>query len=120
MMCCALVGGISRSLVTTYFDEYNKPVLTYDFIEPYRVWCEVVVVNLCLQEVVYPDFFDMKNGGVWLNEYGKRILISAFFDYLEEKVFMDGVSRTRKEHLNRAAVKLAGTLKDFNKKEGES
>ena len=56
-------------------DEYNRPVLVYDFIELFRHWADYVVCHLCLQQVVEDDFFEIENNQYWLNQIGKRILI---------------------------------------------
>lgn len=112
-----LKAGIDPAIGVMHRDEYNRPVFTYDFIEPYRIWAEVVVSNLCIQEVIYNDFFEKKNGGLWLNEYGKKILISSIYDYLNEVIAFNKVSRSRIEHLNIEARELATTLRKFKKSE---
>lgn len=112
-----LKAGIDPAIGLMHRDEYNRPVFTYDFIEPFRIWVEVVVTNLCMQEVIYADFFDTKNGGFHLNEYGRKILISAMYDYLNEVIMLNGVSRSRIEHLNIEARELAKTLRNFKPSE---
>lgn len=103
-------AGLDPMIGVMHRDEYNKPVFTYDFIEPYRAWADITVANLCVQQAIYPDFFDIQKGGYWLNEYGKRILISAFYDYLDEVVDRNKKRFSRKEHLLADARTLAKTL----------
>lgn len=105
-------------------DEYNRPVLVYDFIEPYRAWADYVVCHLLMQEVVFDEFFDRDAGQqtpgraapadrslLWLNTAGKRILIQAMNDYLSEIVPLAGLSRSREQHLVLDAQRLATQLK---------
>lgn len=106
-----LKAGIDPAIGVMHRDEYNRPVFTYDFIEPYRIWAEVVVTNLCTQEVIYADFFESKNGGFWLNDYGKKILISSIYDYMNELIVLNSKSRSRIEHLNTEARDLATRLR---------
>ena len=109
---CLIRAGLDPALGMMHRDEYNKPVLTYDLIEPFRVWAEMVVTNLFLQQAIYADFTDLRaDGGIWLNQYGKRILVSAMLDYLAEVIEVEGVQRSRAEHIQREAYSLANKLK---------
>lgn len=107
-------AGIDPFLGIMHRDEYNRPVLTYDFIEMFRFWADYVVCHLCFQEVIYPDFFDIEHGNYWLNSSGKRILIHTFNDYLSEIVSLHDISRSRTVHIELEAQKLATRLKAFN------
>jgi CRISPR-associated protein Cas1 len=105
-------AGLDPFLGIFHRDEYNRPVLVYDFIEPFRVWIEYVVIRLCLDRVIFKEFFTLKEeGGYWLNASGKRILVQSINDYLEEVVTLDGLSRSRLNHLEREAREFAATLK---------
>ncbi len=106
--------GLDPYIGVMHRDEYNRPVLVYDFIEPFRHWADYVVCHLCLQEVVCEDFFEVTLGSYWLDTIGKRILIQSFNDYLNEKVTLDGLQRTRLTHIQFEAQKLATEVKKFN------
>ncbi len=106
-------AGIDPALGVMHRDEYNRPVLVYDFIETYRHWADYTVCYLCVQEVIFEEFFDVENGQYWLNTAGKRILIQSFNDYLNEIVPLEGVSRSRQNHLQLDAQRLASLLKKF-------
>lgn len=94
-------------------DEYNRPVLTYDFIEPFRAWADYVVCHLLMQEIVFDEFFDRSTGTFYLNTTGKRVLIQSMNDYLAEVVAfgVTGLSRSRGQHIVLEAQQLASTLK---------
>lgn len=106
--------GIDPHIGIMHRDEYNRPVLVYDFIELFRHWADYVVCHLCLQDIIDQDFFDIENGQYWLNQIGKRVLIQSFNDYLHEIVVIDGLSRSRLNHLELTAQKLATYLKTFS------
>lgn len=106
-------AGIDPFLGVMHRDEYNRPVLTYDFIEIFRFWADYVVCHLCTQEVIYPEFFTERNNTFWLNVSGKRILIHTLNDYLHEVVTMDNLSRSRLNHITHKAQKLASKMKSF-------
>jgi CRISPR-associated protein Cas1 len=49
-------AGLDPFIGIMHRDEYNRPVLVYDFIEQFRHWADYVVCHLCLQEVVCEEF----------------------------------------------------------------
>jgi len=104
-------AGIDPAVGVMHRDEYNRPVLVYDFIEAYRHYADYVVCHLCVQEVIFEEFFDVENGQFWLNTDGKRLLIQCMNDYLNELVSLQGLSRSRLTHLELDAQRLATTLK---------
>lgn len=107
-------AGLDPALGVMHRDEYNRPVFTYDFIEPYRGWADYVVCHLCVQEVIFDEFFDRPSTGAWwLNASGKRILVQSFNDYLGEVVSLGGLSRSRQTHLDLDAQRMATQLKKY-------
>lgn len=99
-------------------DEYNRPVLSYDLIEPFRVWAEYVVIHLCMQQVIFPEHFRTESdGGVLLDEGGKRILITAMNEYLDDLIELRGVVRSRRNHIQLAATELAGRIRTHQTEE---
>ena len=106
-------AGIDPYLGIFHRDEYNRPVLTYDCIEPYRVWIDYVVVTLCRQEVVQKDCFEVHEGSYWLNAQGKRLLVTAVNEYLHEKVEINRLVRSRQTHIELDAQQLASRFKQF-------
>jgi CRISP-associated protein Cas1 len=107
-------AGLDPAIGIMHRDEYNRPVLVYDFIELFRAWADYVVCHLCVQEVVYEEFFEVQNGQYWLNTTGKRILIQSVNDYLEEVILLNNLSRSRLTHIELEAQKIAAQMKRFN------
>lgn len=96
-------------------DEYNRPVLVYDCIEPYRVWADYVVLRLCMEQAMYIEFFEVyDDGAYWLGDMGKRILVQSLNDYLDEVVEVRGLSRSRVTHIDLDAQQFAAMLKTFD------
>lgn len=106
-------AGIDPYLGIFHRDEYNRPVLGYDFIENYRVWADYVVCHLCFQEIIEDTFFSVKDGIYWIESEGKRILITAMNSYLAEIVEIGGLRRSRQTHIDLDAQNFASTLKQF-------
>lgn len=107
-------AGIDPYLGIFHRDEYNRPVLVYDCIEPYRIWADFVVSRLCMDQVIFPEFFVVEEEGYWLEAAGKRILIQSMNDYLDETVIRQGLSRSRATHIDLEMQALATLFKEFN------
>ena len=107
-------AGVDPAIGIFHRDEYNRPVLVYDVIERFRAWADFVVINLCMQMVIYPDFFVIENGAFYLSDMGKRILIQSFTDYLDEIIVFDGLERSRHTHIDLTAQRLASLFREGN------
>lgn len=103
-------AGIDPYIGILHRDEYNRPVFTYDFIENFRMWADFVVINLCMQEVIFREFFSIENGTFYLDTPGKRILVNAFNDYFSEIVLLGKLERSRNTHIELAAKDFASFL----------
>jgi len=105
-------AGLDPYMGIMHRDDYNRPVFVYDFIEPYRIWADYVVLHLCMQQIIFVEFFDVENHVFYLNAQGKRILIQSFNDYFEDIIRLNGIDRSRNGHLLLHAQKLATQLKE--------
>ena len=108
-----LLAGVDPYIGILHRDDYNRPSMVFDFIEPFRVWVDYTVVNLCIQEVIFKEFFDIENHAWYLNSQGRRILIKSFNDYLDEIVIMNKLERSRRVHISLAAQEFATKMKKF-------
>jgi CRISPR-associated protein Cas1 len=106
-------AGIDPYVGIMHRDEYNRPVLVFDIIEQYRVWADFVVIDLCMQKVMFPDFFDVENDVWLLNENGKRILIQSINDYMNEIIERNTKQRSRITHIELDAQNFATQLKNW-------
>lgn len=104
-------AGLDPYVGIFHRDDYNKPVLVYDVIERFRMWADAVVVNLCMQHVIFEDFFEVSEKAWCLNDFGKKILITAFTDFLDEVVEHNSESASRITHIKKYCVSLATHLK---------
>ena len=95
-------------------DEYNRPTLVFDMIEPYRHWAEWLAAKLCIEGLLPGDAFeDSEREGYWLARPGKSVVIDTFLKYLDEKVTQQGHLRRRATHIDLDALRLAGGLREM-------
>lgn len=107
-------AGIDPYLGIFHRDEYNRPVLVYDFIEIYRIFAEISTMELCKKEIIDKDLFSItRNGGYWLETTGRKIVIENFNEYLNTVVQKNGKRRTRIVHINDHAHSFAKELLNF-------
>lgn len=112
-------AGIDPYIGILHRDDYNKPALVFDVIEPFRVWIDYVVVNLLCQLDVTSDYYSVdKDGAVWLESLGRRTLVQSVFDFLEEPVKSGDEFKTRLTQIQDNANALAKTFSTFFSKKG--
>jgi CRISPR-associated protein Cas1 len=104
-------AGLDPYVGVMHRDNYNRPVLVFDVIELFRAWIDHVVISLCQQDVFVEECFSSKNGGMWLEGLGKRILIQSVNEYLDEVISMNQMDRTRLEHIQQQAYRIAKQFK---------
>lgn len=101
-------AGLDPYVGVMHREDYNRPVLVFDVIEKFRVWIDYVVFKILQQEVINEDCYIVKpDGTYWLEGLGKRILIQSVNDYLDEVINITGVNRSRANHIDMFATKLA-------------
>ncbi|MCZ2101504.1 MAG: CRISPR-associated endonuclease Cas1 [Chitinophagales bacterium] len=105
-------AGLDPFIGLFHRDEYNRPVLTYDVIEPFRPWADWTVFHLCTNEVLDDVHFQIENGQYWLQGDAKRILIQHFSDFFDEVIDYKGNRFSRMIHLDKAAQQLASFIQN--------
>jgi CRISPR-associated protein Cas1 len=100
-------AGIDPYVGIFHRDDYNRPALVFDVIERYRVWVDYVVIQLCRQDAMSEECFRQEGDAMLLEGLGKRILIQSVNDYLAEVVRLRGLERSRAQHLQLDAHRLA-------------
>ncbi|MCT4507853.1 MAG: CRISPR-associated endonuclease Cas1 [Tepidibacter sp.] len=82
-----ILSGLDPYIGIMHTDNYNKKALVFDLIEMYRVYIDEIVFKLFSTKKVKKSFFDeVENGGFYLNQDGKKLLISEYNEYLQKKI----------------------------------
>ena len=109
-------AGIDPYVGVLHRDDYNRPVLVYDVIELYRVWVDYIVYSLLAKNIITDEYYSIRDdGSYWLENLGRRVIIQAFNDYLDEEVTQKGNTRSRKTMMFLYIQSLAQTFKSFDK-----
>lgn len=106
-----MLAGLDPYSGFMHRDDYNHKSLVYDFIEPYRYWADKTVFSLFSGKKVSQQHTDTITGGHSLNAEGKKLLMEAYNEYLENDVIRyRGRNRTRATILLLDAHRLAQAL----------
>lgn len=99
--------GLDPWIGILHADEYKKPTLAFDMIEPFRPWADRLIIELCLSNEFREEYFDQTGKGFWLNKKGKKTLIPALINYLEARGVFGGKTKKRANHIHALSGELA-------------
>jgi CRISPR-associated protein Cas1 len=85
-----IIAGLDPYVGILHTDGYNKKSFVFDVIEPYRHYIDRIVVKLFSTKKVRKSHFDKINGGLTLNETGKKLLIQELNEYFDSSIRYNG------------------------------
>lgn len=110
--------GLDPYLGVFHADQYNKPTLSYDLIEPFRPWIDRMLTDLILNKQLDIDDFELsKDGGVLIGKANRRTLIVAYNEKMTEIADFANQRVSRRTHIYRYASRLVNTLEEIGKNE---
>lgn len=65
-------------------ENYKKPSLVFDLIEPFRPYIDKCLLELCHSTILKKEHFSRKGHGYWVSKNGKKILIPAFNEWMDK------------------------------------
>ncbi|MBK8652896.1 MAG: CRISPR-associated endonuclease Cas1 [Haliscomenobacter sp.] len=104
-------AGLDPHLGLLHADEYDKPTLSYDLIEPFRPWIDRLLIDLCLEGKLKDAHFTRNQFGIFLNKTGKELLIPAFNDYLRSTRKYFNQESSVKNHMFYLAGRMASRIR---------
>jgi CRISPR-associated protein Cas1 len=81
-----ILAGLDPCAGFLHTDNYGKPSLCYDLIEPFRILAERTTVLLFTGRRMQTSYFEAVPGGVALSKDGRAALLTAFNERLEKAV----------------------------------
>ena len=88
----------------------KRPVLSYDLIEPFRPLIDRLLLQLINNQTLTENEFRKTDSYCAMAKSGKRILITAFNDYLNKKVKMEQQILPVKAHIFKMAQDLKSQI----------
>ncbi len=105
-----ILSGLDPYVGFLHTDNYNKKSLVFDFIEPFRIYGDQVVVYLFTGKKIKDEYFDSREGAVSLNKIGKPVVVEAMNQHLDESVRYRRKNVKRRHILQHEAHRLANIL----------
>ena len=81
-----LISGLDPYIGLLHKDNYNKKSLVFDFIEPYRIYCDEPIFYLFSRHKLSPEGFINSGRGVLLNEECKKQIILNLTNFFDETI----------------------------------
>lgn len=91
-------------------DNYRKPNLVFDLIEPIRPLIDKMWMQLIVDKKINSTHFIDKEQGFWLSKAGKRIIIPTFNDYLHKRFKIHTNYFTLKDYIYTLSNELGKTI----------
>jgi len=107
-------AGIDPAIGVFHVDQYNKPTLVFDLIEPFRIWAETVAIRLCHAQLLNSQAFEQHEKGLWLSNKGKPYVIEYFFEYFKAPAARKGKQFSREALLDFECQQFAKKLLQWN------
>lgn len=106
-----IIAGIDPYVGFLHRDDYNQKSMVFDFIEPYRIDVDQVVMRLFSGKLVKQEYLHEIANGVSLNKEGKQLLIEKLNQFLEvDKIRYRGRNQTRGNAMQQDAHRFANQL----------
>lgn len=105
-----LIAGLDPYIGLLHKDNYNKKSLVFDFIEPYRTYCDQTVYNLCNDKKVDIEDFETSGKGVVIGDNMKKVIISELNKYFDEVIDDGNKNRKRVDTILADAHRFANLL----------
>lgn len=108
-----LAAGMDPMFGIIHADEFGAPTLVFDLIEPFRPLADRLLMQMLYENKLDARHFEPYQGGIGASREGRKILIGAFNDWLQQPALFRGQKHTLKNHLYLFAGELASQLKQF-------
>lgn len=104
-------AGLDPYLGILHADNYRKPTLTFDMIEPFRPWVDRLLYEAIFQKEVSANFFTKNQHGIFLNKTGKAYFIPLFNNWQRSERHYLGRNATVRNHIYYICGRLAQRIR---------
>jgi CRISPR-associated protein Cas1 len=88
-----IIAGLDPYIGIMHTDNYNKKALVFDLVEMYRGYMDEIIFKMFAKRTVKTEHFDIiGDDGYYLNQEGKKVLISEYNKEMEKKIRYKGRS----------------------------
>jgi CRISPR-associated protein Cas1 len=107
-----LMVGLDSTMGILHIDRYKRPAMVFDHIEPFRPWIDRMVMDLFIRKELVAEYFEEDDlGHTIILKQGKKILVSRFFEFIDEKALLNGKRIKRHDHIHYQSALLVKEIK---------
>lgn len=106
-------SGVNPYIGFMHYDGYQRHSLTFDFVEPYRVWIEQAVYKIFASKIVTKEHADYNTDhqGYWLSHKGIHLLTDTVLNRLsQKKLILEGREFVKDNYLRERARRFCSLL----------
>lgn len=107
-------AGLDPYMGLLHAEDYDRPALTFDLIEPFRPWADELLLDLCHEAALDIRHFEPRDGGWWVGKAAKAVLIPRFNDFLLTEREADGATCSVRNHIYAYAGQLADHIREWH------
>jgi CRISPR-associated protein Cas1 len=107
-------AGLDGQQGLLHADEYQKPTLSFDLIEPFRPWIDRLLMEQVFELAFAKNFFAKNKHGWFLSKHGKAYLIPFFNDFIQNHREFQFRNLSNKNQIYHLAGSLATKIRTFN------
>ena len=104
-------AGLDPYLGLLHADEYRKPTLVFDLIEPFRPWADRLAIEACVDKTLKAAFFAKNQYGIFLNKQGKAVVIPLFNNSMRATRKYLQQEASAKNHVHYLCARLAQRIR---------
>jgi len=108
-----IIAGLDPYAGFLHVDNYNKMSFVFDIIEIFRNYIDVPVVHLFTRKMVHENYFDEIPGGYYMNDEGKKSMVSEINQSLETSISYKGREVMKKNVIQMECHRVANHLLKF-------
>lgn len=100
------LAGLDAHQGIFHGDQYQKPVLSFDFIELFRVWVDKLLIELIWNDELSSDWYIKTEAGCTISKKAKAVLIPSFKKLMYSRKMFNSRNATAREHIRLAIENL--------------
>lgn len=109
-----LAYGLDPFVGLMHAEGYSKKCLVYDCIEPFRPWAELLLVEAFRNKILLSTHFEYDSDKLTIAKEGRKVLVSSFISFLNEKTLMNGRRTVRNDQVTALCSQLAQAVRNLN------
>ncbi|MBL7810591.1 MAG: CRISPR-associated endonuclease Cas1 [Bacteroidetes bacterium] len=107
-----LMVGLDPYTGIMHANQYGRPALAYDHIEPFRPWIDRMIAELWTSGTIGENDFEWLQDKTTIKFDARRKILTTLFSYLAERADLNGKRIKRQDHIHFLSSLLVQTIRE--------